>query len=232
MPTHTLATHHVLPSTFQPASPPTLFPCAPTESNTKPWPIAMMWAFHAPPSVAADSHMPTPILLTSLAATLDVLPVLCAALLQDSTGAATLRLDNSNPVVLTEASNTALLSDCIPPPAVRYARPQPPKQWTHPQLVDRSLLPASDVFTAVSGDWTGASCSVQVTRWACGGVVLGLSAFHCLMDAQAAATFVGEWGQQCAALHAGLTAAILPAHRPSARVRSRLHGRRDGGGAG
>ena len=71
-----LASHLVLPATFQPASPPALFPCAPSESNTKPYPISMLWAFHLPPSVAAAEFLFTPLLLASLARTLDVLSVL------------------------------------------------------------------------------------------------------------------------------------------------------------
>jgi len=176
----------------------------------------MLWAFHLPPSTAAVDHMPTTLLLSSLASTLNVFPVLCAGLLQDSTGAATLRLDNSNPVTLIEATHSVPLSSCIPTPTTRYSPPQPPALWTHPQLLDGSLIPR-DVLTAVNADWTGVACSVQVTRWACGGVLLGLSAFHCLMDAQAAATFLGEWGRQCAALKSGLTGAAIPpiAHPPS-----------------
>ena len=212
---HKLATHHVLPSHFKPSSPPTRVPCAAIESNTKPWPISMLWAFPIPSSVPAASHTPTPLLLASLAAALDVFPVLCAAIHQDTTGAATPCLDSSNPVALTEASHASPLSSCIPSPANRYSPPQPPTVWTHPQLVDGLLIP-SDLCPPVSSDWTGVSCSVQVTRWTCGSVVLGLSAFHCLTDAKAAATFLGEWGRQCAALKSGLTDTAIPSigHQP------------------
>ena len=202
------ATHRVLPSEYKPASPPTTIACAPIESGSKPWPIAMLWAFPLPPSTAVDSHMATPLLVASLASALDSFPVLCSSLHEDTRGAATLIFDNANPVALVEATHASPLSDCIPSTSDRYGPPQPPKSWSHPQLVDSALIPA-DVCTAVSSDWTGAGCSVQVTRFACGGVVLGLSAFHCLMDAQSAATFLGEWGRQCAALKSGQTPAAM-----------------------
>ena len=56
---------------------------------------------------------------------------------------------------------------------------------------------------------------MQVTRWTCGSVVLGLSAFHCLMDAQAAATFMSEWGRQCAGFKVGSAPIPLMAHQPT-----------------
>ena len=131
-------------------------------------------------------------------------------------------LDNSNPVQLIEAAHPSSLADCIPPAAVRYATPQPPVGWEHPQLLDCARIPAG-LCTMVSGDWTGTACTVQVTRFACGGVVLGLSAFHCLMDAQAAATFMGEWGRQCAALKSG-DAVIRPMLSPPSFDRSFMTG--------
>ena len=157
---HKLVTHHVLPSKYKPSSSPTLIPCAAIESNTKPWPISMLWAFPIPSFVPAASHTPTPLLLASLAAALVVFPVLCAAIHQDTTGAATLCLDSSNPVAFIEATHASPLSSCIPSPANRYSPPQPPTVWTHPQLVDGLLIP-SDLCPPVSSDWTGVSSACK-----------------------------------------------------------------------
>ena len=202
-----LASHPVLPATFQPSSPPALFPCAPLESITRPWPVQLLCAFHLPPGITAEQHMPAPLLLASLAATLDTFPILCASLQENGKREAAMRLDNSNAVVLVEAVHSSPLSSCIPTPNNRYDTANAAGGW------DCSLIP-NDVRTPVNNDWTGTACAVQVTRWACGGVLLGLSAFHCLMDAQSAATFMREWGRQCAALKAGLTAAAVPSEQP------------------
>ena len=204
----TVATHRVLPAAFQPASPPLLIPCAPIESLSKPQTISVLWAFRLPPHTSAEAHMAAPLLLASLGSALNTLPVLCAALQEDSTGAATLRVDNTNPLLLSEATHPALLASCIPTADARYASASSAEGW------NSSLIP-DDLFISVSTNWTGPACSVQVTRFACGGVVLGLSAFHCLMDAQAAATFMREWGRQCAAFKAGMTSAVEPAEQPT-----------------
>ena len=123
---HKLARHEVLPSHFVPSSPPAVIPCAPIECATKPWPIAMLWAFDLPSSTPPASHLPTALLLSSLSSALSVFPVLCASLHEAPDASVDLHLDSSNPVLLTDASHPSPLSSHIPPPSIRYAPPNPP----------------------------------------------------------------------------------------------------------
>ena len=104
----------------------------------------------------------------------------------NSEGEAVLCVDNSHPALLVEATHSAPLASIVPLPSHRYAAASSVEGW------DCSLILA-DVCSPCSTDWTGLGCSVQMTHFACGGVVLGLAAFHCLMDAQASATFAREW---------------------------------------
>ena len=174
----------------------------------------MIWAFPVPSPSPPCPHLPTSLLLSSLSSALSVFPVLCASLHEDSRGAASLHLDNLNPVTFTEATHPLRLIDCIPPPSLRYGPSL--SSLSGPSVVDYSRLP-TDLCSPVRGDWKGTSCAVRVTRLGCGGVLLGLSAFHCLMDAAAVGAFLCEWGRRCGALKGGLTETSIPpiAHPPS-----------------
>ena len=71
-------------------------------------------------------------------------------------------------------------------------------------MVDLSRLP-DDLCSMVSGNFKGTSCTLQVTRMGCGGVIIGLSAFHCLVDGPSIGAFMGDWGRRTRAITDGLS---------------------------
>jgi hypothetical protein len=58
---------------------------------------------------------------------------------------------------------------------------------------DYENINSSDLIVYVSNDWTGPMLSIQITRLICGSLILSISAFHCLMDAQSISHFMNCW---------------------------------------
>eukprot|EP00026_Physarum_polycephalum_P009022 Phypoly_transcript_09131.p1 GENE.Phypoly_transcript_09131~~Phypoly_transcript_09131.p1 ORF type:complete len:478 (+),score=86.85 Phypoly_transcript_09131:160-1434(+) len=152
----------------------------------KPFPASMIWSFPSPP--------PTPLLLRALASVLNNYPILCASLCEDARENVTLRIDNANPVAFFESSLALRLAEIIPDPSLRYS--------SSTQPFDTSLIP-TDLTIPVPAEWKGPSVYIQWTKLACGGCFLGLSGFHCILDAQTVSIFVSEWARRARAIQEG-----------------------------
>jgi hypothetical protein len=61
------------------------------------------------------------------------------------------------------------------------------------QEFDYEHINTSDLAVGVKNDWTGPCMSIQVTRLKCNSVILSISAFHCLFDAQSVSFFINTW---------------------------------------
>jgi shikimate O-hydroxycinnamoyltransferase len=154
--------------------------CMAVESNTKLFPIGMIWIYENTENLSKDTFMPSDHLQTTLSDTLNYFPILAGRTTEDAKGNATIHLTNEG-VLYTEA-------EC-PNHTLDYFIPR--------TLLDEGFdyehINTSDLAVPVSNDWTGPCMSIQVTRLKCNSVILTISAFHSLFDAQSAADFINAW---------------------------------------
>jgi hypothetical protein len=124
--------------------------------------------------------MPSDHLQTTLSDTLNYFPILAGRATEDAKGNATIHLTNEG-VLYTEAEcSTHSLDYFIP-------RTLPDEEF------DYEHINTSDLAVTVKTDWTGPCMSIQVTRLKCNSVIISISAFHCLSDAQSMAFFINAW---------------------------------------
>ncbi|CAF3310873.1 unnamed protein product [Rotaria sp. Silwood2] len=124
--------------------------------------------------------MPSQQLQSTLSDTLNYFPILAGRITEDTNGNAIVHLTNEG-VLFTEARcNNQKLDYFI-------------QQTADIKEFDYENINSSDLSVLVTSDWTGPMLSIQLTRLQCGSVILSLSAFHCLMDAQSTAHFMNTW---------------------------------------
>lgn len=154
--------------------------CTANESSTKRFPIKMLWLYSNSEKLSKDDFMPSKQLQTSLADALNYFPILCGRVQEDEKGNATIHLTNEG-VLYTEAECLDHTIDYFIP------RSSPDEDF------DYENINRSDFAVNIKNDWTGPGMSIQVTRLKCNSVVLTISAFHCLMDAQSVSHFINVW---------------------------------------
>ena len=154
--------------------------CMAVESNTKFAPIHMIWIYQNTAAKNQDELMPSMELQSTLSDTLNHFPILAGRITEDSNGNATVHLTNEG-VLFTDAQ-------CPDQPLGYFL-----SQSEDDEEFDYANINASDLDVPVAKDWTGPMVSIQITRLQCNSVVLAVSAFHCLMDAQSAADFINTW---------------------------------------
>lgn len=154
--------------------------CMAVESNTKQFPVNMIWIYSNTEHLSKEEFLPSNLLQSTLADTLDYFPLLAGRVTEDDQANATIHLNNEG-VLYTEA-------EC-PDHSLDYFIPRTASN----QEFDYEHINTSDLAVGVNNDWTGASMSIQVTRLKCQSVILSISAFHCLFDAQSIAFFINTW---------------------------------------
>ncbi|CAF3884755.1 unnamed protein product [Adineta steineri] len=147
--------------------------CMAVESNTKSFPIHMIWIY-------ANKFMPSLELQSTLSDALNHFSILAGRITEDLNGNATIHLNNEG-VLFTEAQCQDQTLDYFI------------NRTTDDDELDYNNINSADLEVPASRDWTGPMMSIQITRLQCGSVILSISAFHCLMDAQSAAYFINTW---------------------------------------
>ena len=151
------------------------------ESNTKLFPTHMLWIYSNSENLPKDEFMPTNYLQTTLSDTLNHFPLVAGRLTEDDKGNATVHMTNEG-VFFTEA-------EC-PDQTVDFFVP---RTSSDEQEFDYENINKSNLSVPVKNNWTGPCMSIQVTRLKCHSVILTISAFHCLFDAQSMAHFINTW---------------------------------------
>ena len=154
--------------------------CMAIESNANGVPINMIWIYSNTENLSRDEFMPSNVLQSTLADTLNYFPILAGRVTEDDKANATVHLTNEG-VLYTEA-------EC-PDHSLDYFVPRTPSD----KEFDYEHINTSDLAVRVKNDCTGACMSIQVTRLKCNSVILSISAFHCLFDAQSIAFFINTW---------------------------------------
>ncbi|CAF2065198.1 unnamed protein product [Rotaria magnacalcarata] len=154
--------------------------CMAVESNTKQFPISMIWVYSNSENLPNADFLPTDQLKTTLSDTLNYFPILAGRATEDTKGNITIHLTNEG-VLFTEAT--------CPNHTLDYFIPRMPQD----EEFDYEHINTSDLAVKVSTDCTGPCTSIQVTRLKCNSVILSISAFHCLMDAQSMSRFINTW---------------------------------------
>ena len=152
--------------------------CMAIESNTKQFPVNMIWIYSNTKNLSRDEFMPSNLLQSTLADTLNYFPLLAGRVTEDDQSNATIHLSNEG-ILYTEA-------EC-PDHSLDYFVPRSDQEF------DYEHINTSDLAVRVSNDWTGPCMSIQITRLKCNSVILSISAFHCLFDAQSIAFFINTW---------------------------------------
>ena len=154
--------------------------CMALESNTRSGPIDMLWIYRNNSKMSEKEFMPSIELQSTLSDALNHFPILAGRLTEDINGNATIHLTNEG-VLFTEAKCTDQALDY-------FLMPDENGDF------DYENINASDLGVSVAKDWTvGPMVSIQVTRLQCNSVILSITAFHCLMDAQSTADFINSW---------------------------------------
>ncbi|CAM4756350.1 unnamed protein product [Rotaria magnacalcarata] len=154
--------------------------CMPIESNTKQFPINMIWIYSNSENLSKEDFLSSDQLKTTLSDTLNYFPILAGRATEDAKGNVTIHLTNEG-VLFTEAT--------CPNHTLDYFISRMP----HDEEFDYEHINTSDLALKVNNDWTGPCTSIQVTRLKCNSVILSISAFHCLMDAQSMSHFINTW---------------------------------------
>jgi shikimate O-hydroxycinnamoyltransferase len=154
--------------------------CMAVESNTRSGSINMIWVYSNIENLSKDNFMPSDYLQTTLSNTLNYFPILAGRLTEDTKDNATIHFTNEG-VVYTEA-------EC-PNQSLDYFIPRIGSD----EEFDYEHINTSDLAVRVNNDWTGPCVSIQVTRLKCNSVILSISAFHCLFDAQSTSFFINTW---------------------------------------
>lgn len=137
----------------------------------------MIWIYQNTAAKSQDEFMPSMELQSTLSETLNHFPILAGRITEDSHGNATVHLTNEG-VLFTEAQ-------CPEQPLGFFlSRSEDDEEF------DYANINASDLDVPVAKDWTGPMVSIQITRLQCNSVILAVSTFHCLMDAQSVADFI------------------------------------------
>ena len=154
--------------------------CMAVESNAIRYPINMMWIYSNSEHLSRDEFMPSNVLQSTLADTLNYFPILAGRITEDEKGNAIVHLTNEG-VLYTEAECRDHSLDYFVP-----------RTSSSDQEFDYEHINTSDLSVRVN-DCTGACVSIQVTRLKCNSVILSISACHCLFDPQSIALFVNTW---------------------------------------
>ncbi|UJR32485.1 hypothetical protein I4U23_019947 [Adineta vaga] len=154
--------------------------CMAVESNTKSTPISMIWIYENKLKLSKEAFMPMKQLQSTLSDTLNYFPILAGRLTEDVNGNATIHLNNEG-VLFTEAQCSDQTLDYFI------------QRTSDDEEFDYDHINASDLNVPVANDWTGPMISIQITRLQCDSVMITISAFHCLMDAQSTAHFITSW---------------------------------------
>lgn len=154
--------------------------CMAVESNTRQFHTNMLWVYSNTENLSKDDFMPSIYLQQILSDTLNYFPILAGRAIEDEKCNTTIHLTNEG-VLFTEA-------EC-PEHTVDYFVPR-----TSPdEDFDYEHINTTDLTVPVKSDFTGACMSIQVTRLKCNSVILSVSVFHCLCDAQSMSDFVNAW---------------------------------------
>lgn len=154
--------------------------CMALESSANRFLINMLWLYSNTEKLSKDDFMPSQQLQTTLADALNYFPILAGRATEDEKGNTTIHLTNEG-VLYTEAECMDHEIDYFVPKTL------PGEEF------DYEHINASDLAVIVTNNLTGPCMSIQVTRLKCNSVILSISAFHCLMDAQSMSDFINVW---------------------------------------
>ncbi|XP_039115253.1 agmatine coumaroyltransferase-2-like [Dioscorea cayenensis subsp. rotundata] len=128
--------------------------------------VAVLYAFTPPTSTNAD-------IISALSKTLVHFPTLTANLSTDSHGRPCFTVGGSDGgALVVEATVSSKLKDHLP------LTPSPDFRFLHPEVKDAKHL-----------------LQVQLNRFQCGGLVIGVTAHHRVADGQSMSTFTVAWGK-------------------------------------
>ena len=155
--------------------------CMAVESCTRLVPVNMIWIYSNKSNLSKENFIPSNYLQVTLSHILNDFPMLSGRITEDSKGDAVVHLTNEG-VLYTEA-------ECIDQ-TLDYFIPQ---SISSNQEFDYENINNSDLLMSVSSDWTGPCLSIQITYLKCNSVILSISGFHCLVDANSVAFFMNAW---------------------------------------